>query len=182
MRRPHFKQWLSKELKYLSGEDTVALRRLAYLAQTSIPRLRERLVLYAIEINRAERLKGFLYNSNYLEELETVQRIIGNDSACALDEKTLTCIPARYQKAISSFNAAYRQIDTLKESKRLRWQRTVRLQKEKGISNADIYKQLGLDPGNINAYLKNGDMDRVTLNTATTIMKYTMRTDWELSS
>jgi site-specific DNA-cytosine methylase len=177
MRRPHFKQWLSRELKYLSGEDTIALRRLAYLAQTSVPRLRERLILYAIATNRAERLKNFLYDSNYLEELETIRRVIGNNDAHALDKKTRTSLPARYQKAISSFNAAYRQIDTLKESKRLRWQRTVRLQKEKGISNADIYKQLGLDPGNVNAYLKNGDMDRVTLNTATTIMKYTMKTD-----
>ena len=177
MRRFSFKGWLAKELRYLSGEDTLNLRRLAYLAQGPQPRLRERLVLYAVANGMAERLRGYLYDERLIAELDVVDAELGRRNISnpdCLKGAELSSIPSRYSKAISSFMSAYYSIESRNESKRLRWQKTVQLQKRKGISNAKIYQALGYNPGNINAYLKHGDIARVTLGTATEIMEYVM--------
>jgi hypothetical protein len=172
MRRPNFKGWVSRELKYLSGEDTLNLRRLAYLAQGQRPRLRERLVLYALSIGQEERLRGYLYDETLLSDLGEVEIILRGADLDKPDREIQTQLPSRYQKALDSYRSAYYRIDNRSDSKRLRWERTVQLQKEKGLSNTQIYRALDLNPGNINAYLKHGDIDRVTLATATKIMKY----------
>jgi hypothetical protein len=52
-----------------------------------------------------------------------------------LNQKMIAALPFRYQKAFGSFRAAHERLDTLNESKRMRWRKTVRLQKEKGLSN-----------------------------------------------
>jgi hypothetical protein len=172
MRRPNFNNWLARELRYLSGEDTLNLRRLAYLAQKSLPRLKERLILYAIATGNEDRLNSYLYNNDFAQELRDVSKVLAGKDPISLSPKLLHTLPSRYQKALSSYLSAYHRIETKNDSKRLRWAKTVQLQKEKGISNANIYKGLGLDAGNTNAYLKHGDIDRFSLDTATNIMKY----------
>jgi len=172
MRRPSFKGWVSRELKHLSGENTLNLRRLAYLAQGPTPRLRERLILYAIATGQTDKLKNLLYDELMMSELTALEQALRAIDIDNPNEMQQASLPIRYEKAINSFAAAYHAIDTKNESKRLRWERTVRLQKEKGVSNAEIYHALGVNAGNVNAYLKNGDIDRVTLDTATSIMKY----------
>ena len=47
-----------------------------------------------------------------------------------------------------------------------------KLQKEKNISNYRIYKDLELNPGNINAYLKHGDPSKLSLATARKTLDY----------
>ena len=51
-------------------------------------------------------------------------------------------------------------------TKELTRQRVLSMQQEKVISNGRICKMLGLDPGNIGAWLKNGAGGRVSLETA----------------
>jgi hypothetical protein len=172
MRRPNFIGWVSRELKYLSGEDTLNLRRLAWLAQGKTPRLRERVVLYAIATKRGEKLRVYIYDEALLNELNAVEEKLRNFDFNSPGTADIKGIPDRYLKAIQSYQAAYNKIDVRNSSKRMRWEKTVRLQKMKGISNADIYRRLGLDAGNTNAYLKNGDIDRVSLSTATEIMNH----------
>jgi hypothetical protein len=134
--------------------------------------LRERLVLYAVATGQSARLASFLYDERMIDELAAVERALQTVDLDNPDGLHRASLPPRYKKALDSFRAAYHAIDTRNESKRLRWERTVRLQKEKGISNAQIYQALGINAGNVNAYLKNGDIDRVTLDTATSIMKF----------
>jgi len=172
MRRPSFKGWVSRELVYLSGENTINLRRLAFLAQNSEPRLWERLVLYAITTDQASRLRGYLYRGEMIAELDVIiEQVKGLDFNYPDNIENLQ-LPPRYQKAMHSYAAAYHRIDIRNASKKLRWQKSVDLQKKKGISNAEISRSLGLDAGNINAYLKYADINRISLETATEIMKY----------
>ena len=172
MRRPNFKGWVSRELTYLSGENTLNLRRLAYLAQSRIPRLWERLALYAIGTGKTQRLKDYLYRAEKIEELNTLaskfEGMDFNDPEIAHRVQ----MPDRFKKALLSFKAAYEKVDTRNESKKLRWEKSVELQKKKGISTTLICKALGLDVGNISAYLKHAAIDRVSLEKATDIMKY----------
>jgi len=172
MRRPNFKGWVSRELTYLSGENTLNLRRLAYLAQGSIPRLWERLALYAIATGKTQRLKDYLYRAEKIEELNTLVRKFEGMDFNDPEIAHRVQMPDRFKKALLSFKAAYEKVDTRNESKKLRWEKSVELQKKKGISTALICKALGLDAGNISAYLKHADIDRISLEKATDIMKY----------
>ena len=53
--------------------------------------------------------------------------------------------------------------------------RILELQKEKSISNYRIYTDLGLNPGNVNSFLKNGDYRKLSLNIVRRIWKYVER-------
>ena len=172
MRRPNFKGWITRELLYLSGENTLNLRRLAFLAQNDAPRLWERLVLYAVSSGRAARLTGFLYREEMIAELDMINRQIGAINLDNPDIFEKLQLPLRYDKVLRSYKAAYQKIETRNASKKLRWEKTIELQKKKGISNAQICQALGLDTGNTNAYLKYAEIDRVSLEKATEIMKY----------
>ena len=81
-------------------------------------------------------------------------------------------LPNRYAKVFRSFQAAYQRVDTKNESKKLRWIKTIELKKQKGVTVTQISKALNIDVGNINAYLKHGEIDRLSLEKATKIMKY----------
>ena len=172
MRRPSFKGWVTKELSYLSGENTLNLRRLSFLAQNNVPRLRERLVLYTIATNQVTRFKGFLYREDLIAELETINKLVEGFDFNNPDNTEPLQLPPRYRKALQSYKAAYQNIDTRNASKKLRWEKSVELQKKKGVSTTQICEALGLDIGNITAYLKHADINRVSLENATGIMKY----------
>jgi len=172
MRRPNFKGWVSRELSYLSGENTLNLRRLAFLAQNSIPRLWERLVLYAISTFQVERLKSFMYREEMILELDYLSAVFDGFDFNSAENTGNLQMPPKFKKVLLSYKAAYQKIDTRNESKKLRWKKTVELQKKKGLSTAQICKTLDLDIGNISAYLKNKDLDRISLEKATEIMKY----------
>jgi len=172
MRRPNFKGWVSRELAYLSGENTLNLRRLAFLAQNKIPRLRERLVLYAIVTGQEERLRNFLYKKEMTAELETLVKELAGKDLNEPDIFESVQVSDRYKKAFLSYKAAYEKNDARNESKKLRWEKSVELQKKKGITTAQICNTLGFDAGNISAYLKRADIDRISLDKATDIMRY----------
>ena len=48
----------------------------------------------------------------------------------------------------------------------------VRMMNEKGISNYRVYKDLNLNPGNINDYLTNKNVKKVSLQTVKQIYNY----------
>lgn len=50
--------------------------------------------------------------------------------------------------------------------------RIVEVQQEKGITNYRIYKALNLNPGNVNAFLKNGDTGKVGVDTVRRMLAY----------
>ena len=43
---------------------------------------------------------------------------------------------------------------------------------KKNITNYRVYKDLSLNPGNVNAFLKNADMGKVSLNTVRKILAF----------
>ena len=52
------------------------------------------------------------------------------------------------------------------------FQRIAQLQQEKEITNYAVYKALNLNPGNTNAFLKNGDVSKLSLDTVRRILEY----------
>ena len=56
----------------------------------------------------------------------------------------------------------------------MRLERCRLLQLKTGASVTEISRSLGLDPGKVSAFLKNGELGRVTLDVATAMMKMLM--------
>lgn len=175
MRRPTFERWIAREIQHLSGSDSLNLRKLAAMAQDSTPRLVEPLFLYAFETGKIEALLDYLWRDDVRASYKYVLEMLEDQDsmqATALSEGGLGLLPRDYSKHLASFRAAYNRPETDAESKRMRWERSRDLQLKKGISNADIYNALGLNPGNVNAYMKHGALDKVSLQNSTDIMKY----------
>ena len=158
----------------LAGVDSFSLRKIAAAAQNEKHRLIEPLLLYATATGQTERLLGFVYKDDVRRSYENVLTFFEGIELeeAARDRQLEGSIPREYGKFLASFRASYNRPETSKESKRMRWERSRALQLETGISTAEICHALGLNPGNVNAYLKHGDLDKVSLRTATAIMTY----------
>ena len=174
MRRPVFSRWIKRQVLEIAGADSFNLRKLTAAAQKKTPRLIEPLFLYAFAAGHIDRLLALVYQDDVHENYERVLAILeGVDlEEAALSNRDIAGLPREYGKFLSSYRAAYNHIETTNDSKRMRWKRSRTLQLEKGVSAADIYHALGLNPGNINAYLKHGDIDKVSLQKATDIMNF----------
>ena len=75
-------------------------------------------------------------------------------------------LPSAYHKVWRSYLAQKNRKDTDANTKELMRQRILAMQADKGVSNYRIYKELNLNPGNINDWLKNGAGEKVSLATA----------------
>ncbi|MDR1184432.1 MAG: hypothetical protein LBK67_06505 [Coriobacteriales bacterium] len=174
MRRPRFDRWARRLILELAKTESFNLRRLAASAQKDNPRLVEPLFLFAYDTDNTDRLFELLWKDEVRASYETALEALAGRSltdialhGCAAEE-----LPREYCKILNSFRAAYYRPETIYESKRLRWERSRRLQLEKGVRASEVYHALGLNPGNVNAYLKHGELDKVSLENATNIMKY----------
>ncbi|MCL2150697.1 MAG: hypothetical protein FWH50_00520 [Coriobacteriia bacterium] len=182
MRRPSFSRWIKNQLMLLSGFSRFDLRKLAAAAQSSKPRLIEPLLLYARAANCTDRLLGLVWRDDvrkqYLDTLETIGAsdleslaLFGLEAGLE-KSPVIKQLPRDYVKFLRSFQVAYRQPEIKSQSKQLRWDRSRALQLEKGIGSSEICRDLGLNLGNVNAYLKYGALEKVSLEKATEIMKY----------
>ena len=174
MRRPTFERWIQRQLLNLTNTESFNLRKLAALAQKDNPRLREPLLLYAHETGKLERLFSYIWKNDLLESYNSVAKLIANKdlTEVSLREQEIEGLPREYKKFLSSYRIAHQKPENTNESKKLRWERSRALQLEKGISTAEIYRSLELNPGNVNAYMKHGALDKLSLKNATNIMKY----------
>jgi hypothetical protein len=174
MSRITFKGWLKSELQRLSTTPSLHLRTLAEQAQDSNPRMAELLLAYAIEIEASNRLMSYISHQQLKEEYAEVLRIAKAESLESLTAQKRTQLPLRYQKLLTNWNSVRDRRAGQLDSIALRYGRTKKLQATKGIRNAQIYHDLGLNPGNVNAYLKHADFQKVSLTNATNIMRYVM--------
>ncbi|MDZ4064079.1 MAG: hypothetical protein U1E22_05360, partial [Coriobacteriia bacterium] len=88
MRRLTFKGFLQSYVRALTGEDTLALPRLAALSKTE-PRLVEPLLLWAAVTDRTERLGRLLEGrQELLQQLQAVARL--QATGCLEDELAAT--------------------------------------------------------------------------------------------
>jgi hypothetical protein len=174
MRRPVFKRWIKRQVQEIAGTETLNLRKLASAAQKDKPRLIEPLLLYAVAAGYVDRLISLIYQEEIQKSYEAVLlHLEGIDlENAALSGQLDNILPREHAKFLISYRAAYNRPETARDSKRMRWERSRILQLEKGISTAEIYRTLGFNAGNVNAYLKHGDIDKVSLQIATDIMNY----------
>ncbi len=172
MMRLTFEGFLGSYVKYLSGENTLALPRLVRLLSTE-PRLVEPLVLWAVTTGRGGRLAWLVKDDDALaSEVGLVGRLASEGRLESVLDSADPLLRPEYSKVRRSYvarrNAPARDA-RLKLDARAR---VLTLMAEKGMSQYRMAKDLGLNPGNLNAFLVQGDSRKLGLDKAYALVRY----------
>jgi len=166
MRPLTFGGFLKQYVQELSEQETLNIFRLAKEAERENPRLREPLTLYALFHSKTgvlvRAVQGSWLERSLLEYTpERMLELLEADDPILLEN---------YKKVYRSYLSLATRMQSDDHTKALLQKRIRQLQEERGLSNYRLYRDLGLNPGNINAYLKHGDTSKVSLDTARKIL------------
>lgn len=166
MRELTFVGFLSRYVRELSMSGTNSISKLAREAATNNYRLREPLLLYALSTDNSALLLKSIDNETLIEQYNAILNKYSKAQMLQALKENDPSLSAEYRKVWRSYLAQKNRRETDAHTKELIRQRILSMQKEKGVSNYRIYKALGLNPGNINDWLKNGAGEKVSLTTA----------------
>ena len=171
MRELTFKGFLTQYVKQLSKSDTNSLYKLAAEAGSDNPRLREPLLLYALYSGKQSVLLQAAKDPELHREYQKMLEY-NTEEMTQLLESASSALPAEYHKVWRSFQSQKNRGQADDHTKELMRQKVRRLQDQCGVSNYRIYTDLKLNPGNVNAWLKHGVADKVSLDTARRTLRY----------
>ena len=169
MRELTFNGFLTKYVRTLSAYDTNNVARLTQEAATSNARLREPLYLYAVWSGKQDTLQSHAKKQGLDAFYGALLSYDQREVESSLESGTM---PAEYQKVWNSYLRRRDRYQTDKETKELMRQKILKLQSEKKVTNYRIYTDLALNPGNLNSWLKHGNGEKVSLETARNVLKY----------
>lgn len=172
MRDLTFAGFLKSYVRSLSTTETNSLYKLADEAADKNPRLREPLLLYAVFTDKTDvLLRAAKVPALYSDYENLTNRYDKTDFETALQDAS-SPLSEEYKKVWRSYLSKKNRLQNDNHSKELLRNKVVRLQKAKGVSNYRLYADLGLNPGNFNAWLKYGDPNKVSLDIARQTVKY----------
>lgn len=172
MRALTFSGFLAQYVKQLAAEETNSLYKLAAEAGSNNPRLREPLLLYAVYTQKEKVLLKATKEPKLRMEYQRMVTLYSADMMTELFEQASPKLPAEYHKVWRSYQSRRNRGQADEHTKELMRQKVKRLQAQKGVTNYRIYTDLKLNPGNLNAWLKHGDAEKVSLETARRTLRY----------
>jgi len=167
-----FKGWLKSELRRMSPAGSLKLSNLAFAAQSDCPRIAGRLLAYAIEIGSVTRLLPLIADEELHAEYVNVLKLCKNKSLVELSASNIDQLPWSYRKLLTTWRSVRNRQSSRRKSTALRLRSSLELKTRKNIRTSQICRELGLNKGNVNAYFKYKDASKVSLETATKIMRY----------
>jgi len=172
MRPLTFTGFLRSYVRALSGQGTLAVPRLAELSESE-PRLVEPLLLWAATTGRASRLDCLLRGrGNLQQELLALLRLQETgllESALAAEDSSLR---PEYSKVWRSYVA---RRDVASRDKELRLEarkRILALESERNVTRYRMAKDLGLNSGNLHAFLSLGNPTKLSLDRVVGLVEY----------
>ena len=171
MRELTFKGFLTCYVRQLSKTDTNSLYKLAAEAATDNPRLREPLFLYALYSEKLSVLLQATKNAALRATYDEMAQYTAQQMTVLLENGSST-LSNEYHKVWHSYLSQKNRGQADDHTKELIRQKVKRLQVKHGVSNYRIYTDLQLNPGNLNAWLKHGHSDKVSLETARRTLHY----------
>lgn len=172
MRELTFKGFLSQYVKHLSAQETNSLYKLTAEASTDNPRLKEPLLLFALCSQRQDILLNAAKNTHLYSEYYKVVTRYSEEALLELLESGSQELSAEYHKVWRTYLSRKNRMQADGHTKELMRQKVKRLQEKNGVTNYRIYTDLKLNPGNLNAWLKHGNCDKVSLDTARKTLRY----------
>ena len=172
MRELTFKGFLKQYVSALSSYNTSGIYKLAAEAASTNPRLQEPLFLYALFNNKIDILlkatKNPTLKDKYTHLLSLYDKKRMEDALISNSSE----LPERYLRVYISYTRLLMRKNNNNHMKELMYNEIKRLQKFKGVSNYRLYTDLGLNPSNTNAFLKNGNVKKVSQDTADKMVSY----------
>ena len=166
MRDLSFAGFLKSYVRSLSLAETNSLYKLAKEASDENPRLCEPLLLYAVFTDKTDvLLRAAKAHTLYLDYKNLADKYDKASFTAALQDAS-SPLPEEYKKVWRSYLSKKNRLQNDNHTKELMRNKVVELQKAKGVSNYRLYADLGLNPGNFNAWMKYGDSNKVSLATA----------------
>ncbi|MBQ6852242.1 MAG: transcriptional regulator [Oscillospiraceae bacterium] len=172
MRELTFKGFLAQYVKRLSKFDTNSLYKLAEEASSDNARLREPLFLFALYSGKQTVLLQATKDQHLFAEYQKMVSQYSAQQMTQMFEDNDSVLPNEYHKVWRSFQSQKNRGQSDDHTKELMRLKVKRLQEQYGVSNYRIYTDLQLNPGNVNAWLKHGVADKVSLDTARRTLRY----------
>jgi len=175
MRQLTFKGFLHKYVKELSYCKTNDIRMLVREIPNKNYRLIEPLVLYALSVNKNDYLNRVAEDSLLLAESFRFEGMNLDDVALMLEYELANNtgdVPFNYIKAYQSYTYFRDKQKNQNHTKMLIRGKINELREQKNISVYRVYTDLGLNHGCVHDYVKNGNVQGVSLNTAKRILEY----------
>lgn len=168
MRELTFQGFLKNYIKKLSISNSLDFNKLVLEIQKN-PRIKEPLYLYSVVSNKQTRLKQLLEsNVDYIN----FKHMIINHNLYDLLDSNKSSLKNEYIKVWKSYISKRNKLQSTNHTKQLILNKVIEYKELKNISNYRIYTDLNLNHGNINAWLKHGECDKVSLDTARKVLKY----------
>jgi hypothetical protein len=136
------------------------------------PRLKEPLLLYAIFSGKTEVLLQAARESKLYNEYRDLLALFNEKNIENALSGGDSRLPEGFRKVYKSYLSVRDRLASENHTKALMRNRIVKLQIENRVSNYRIYTDLRLNSGNVNAYLKHGDISKVSLTTARRALEY----------
>ncbi len=172
MRELTFKGFLTRYVRELSKQDTNSLYRLAAEASESNARLKEPLLLYALYSGKQDVLLQATKDSALKRAYQIMLYDYDQDTMMQALKTDSTELPQAYHKVWRTYLSQKNRSQADDHTKELMRKKVKRLQEKNGVTNYRIYTDLKLNPGNLNAWLKHGYCDKVSLETARRALQY----------
>lgn len=171
MRKLSFEVFLKRYVVELSGAQTTNVHKLADCLCEN-PRMKEPMFLYALTFDKVNLRLRYTMNSNVAAEYSQLSNRYSSVKMLSLLENLSPELPEGYLKVWRSYCSVRDATLADNDTKELIHRRVLELQKEKHLTNYRLYTDLQLNPGNVNAWLKHNDSNKMSLNCARQIYKY----------
>lgn len=161
MRKMTFVSFLEYYLSDVSGQSSLSIHKLFKLYKKNF-RILDSLILYALFTDKMHILYKYIDDSKKHLLIGLTKDNFLEDKYDYFEFKKI------YQSYIRKINKhEYRNI-----TKQMSRKHILSFMAEKNISNYRIYTDLSLNPGNINDYLTNGNVHKVSLSLVEKIFRY----------
>lgn len=161
MRELSFGGFLDRYIRELSGFERIDIAKMAQAADTTMPRLKEPLVVYASLKRPKATVEKLFSNTSLSKEYESYFSNQFDDS-----EEFFSKLPDNYKKLYRSYLSVKGKSDTEKQIKTLYRERILQLKEIKENNNITDYricKIFGINNGNFHAFLYQGKTENISL-------------------
>lgn len=168
MRKLTFKGYLLSQLQSLSEVKSTSLYTFSYIAENNA-RLKDTLCLYLVLFTK-ENLKNKLLNKYVFlaEDCNALKNLTIDNIEVFLNKDNLS----QYKTIYENYLYLRDKKNNDDKIKTIMYNKILEVKNLKKITNYRIYTALKLNPGNANAFLKNGDISKVSLNTTRRILQF----------
>ena len=177
MRELTFKGFLKKYLNELSYCHSNSFYKLSKEAESQNPRLREPLLIYvnlSLEKDKLLRIlsnyKWFQKDYDYFKNYQKSNLLIDDLMDDLMNDGS--DIPIDYKKVYKTYiNLRDYTVHDM-HTKELMWNKITKIKAEKSVSTYRLYTDLNLNHGNLNDFVKNKKLDKLSLENTKKVLNY----------